>query len=180
TAAPQNLYQTEGIDEFGRADCWVAIAVATDDHWVRLREAIGNPAWAMSPDLVCHDGRRDHHDLIDKHLAAWCAKQSADEIVTRLWDAGVPVAKVMQPHRQTELPQLAFRRFFEDVAHPVNDVAPHSTLPMRFSAGPRRVHQRHAPLLGEHNREVLTELGLTDSEIDELEAEGVIGRTLAM
>ena len=52
TAAPQNLYQTADIDEFGRADCWVAIAVATDDHWVRLREAIGNPAWAMSPDLA--------------------------------------------------------------------------------------------------------------------------------
>jgi len=65
------------------------------------------------------------------------------------------------------------------VAHPVNDVAPHSTLPMRFSAGPHRLHQRHAPLLGEHNREVLSDLGLTDSEIDELEAQGVIGRSLA-
>ena len=180
TAAPQNLYQTAGIDEFGRADCWVAVAVATDDHWVRLREAIGSPAWAMSPDLSSERGRREHHDLIDKHLTAWCAKQSGDEIVTRLWDAGVPVAKVMQPHRQTEIPQLGFRRFFEEVAHPVNAGAPHSTLPMRFSAGPHRLHRRHAPLLGEHNREVLAELGLTDSEIDELEAQGVIGRKLAM
>ena len=117
TAAPQNLYQTADIDEFGRTDCWVAVAVATDDHWVRLREAIGNPAWAMSPDLATDAGRRGHHDLVDKHLSAWCAKQSGDEIVTRLWDAGVPVAKVMQPHRQTELPQLEFRKFFEEVAH---------------------------------------------------------------
>ena len=30
-----------------------------------------------------------------------------DEIVEALWSHGVPVAKVMQPHRQTELPQLA-------------------------------------------------------------------------
>ena len=180
TAAPQNLYQTADIDEFGRTDCWVAVAVATDDHWVRLREAIGNPAWAMSPDLATDAGRRGHHDLVDKHLSAWCAKQSGDEIVTRLWDAGVPVAKVMQPHRQTELPQLEFRKFFEEVAHPVNAVAPHSTLPMRFSSGPHRFHQRHAPLLGEHNREVLSELGLTEPEIDELEANGVIGRAVAI
>jgi crotonobetainyl-CoA:carnitine CoA-transferase CaiB-like acyl-CoA transferase len=49
-----------------------------------------------------------------------------------------------------------------------------------LSGGPQRFHRRHAPLLGEHNRELLTELGLTDAEIDELEAEGVIGRAPAM
>jgi crotonobetainyl-CoA:carnitine CoA-transferase CaiB-like acyl-CoA transferase len=179
-AAPQNLYQTADIDEFGRDDCWVAIAVATDEQWVNLRGAVGNPAWAMSPDFATTAGRRHHHDLIDKHLATWCRKQSADQIVVCLWDAGVPVAKVMQPHRQTELPQLAFRRFFEDVQHPVNGVAPHSTLPMRFSGGPHRFHHRHAPLLGEHNHELLAELGLTETEIGELEADGVIGRAPAM
>jgi crotonobetainyl-CoA:carnitine CoA-transferase CaiB-like acyl-CoA transferase len=114
------------------------------------------------------------------HLSDWCENQSSDHIVARLWEAGVPVAKVMQPHRQTELPQLAFRRFFEDVAHPVNGVVPHSTLPMRFSLGPSRIHRRHAPLMGEHNREVLSELGLSDAEIGELEAQGVIGRAPAM
>ena len=179
-AAPQNLYQTADIDEFGRADCWVAVAVADDAQWHRLRSVIGNPAWAMSPDFATAQRRREHHELIDKHVSAWCRRQSGDEIVSCLWDVGVPVAKVMQPHRQTELPQLAFRGFFEDVAHPVNGVAPHSTLPMRLSGGPRRFHRRHAPLLGEHNRELLTELGLKDAEIDELEADGVIGRAPAM
>jgi len=33
TAAPQNLYRAADIDEFGRLDCWVAIAVATDEQW---------------------------------------------------------------------------------------------------------------------------------------------------
>ena len=58
----------------------------------------------------------------------------------RLWDAGVPVAKVMQPHRQTELDQLAFRGFFEDVDHPVNGRAKLSTVPMRLSGGPDLFH----------------------------------------
>ena len=179
TAAPQNLYQTADTDEFGRADSWVALAVADDEQWQRLRGAMGNPAWAVSSDLATAQGRREHHDLIDKHLSAWCRRQSGDEIVSCLWDAGVPVAKVMQPHRQTELPQLVFRGFFEDVAHPVNGVAPHSTLPLRLSGGPHRFHRHHAPLLGEHNRELLTELGLSDAEVDELDAEGVIGRAPA-
>jgi crotonobetainyl-CoA:carnitine CoA-transferase CaiB-like acyl-CoA transferase len=40
---------------------------------------------------------------------------------------------------------------------------------------PRPVYQRPAPTLGEHNHEVLAELGLTAAEIARLEAEQLIG-----
>jgi crotonobetainyl-CoA:carnitine CoA-transferase CaiB-like acyl-CoA transferase len=39
---------------------------------------------------------------------------------------------------------------------------------------------RSAPLLGQHNRELLSELGLSAKDIDELEAQGVIGTAPAM
>ncbi|OIN81775.1 CoA transferase [Mycobacterium malmoense] len=179
TAAPQNLYRSADIDEFGRLDSWVAIAVATDDQWRRLCDALGSPSWATDPALASTGGRRAHHDLIDERLAAWCEHRSADDIVATLWDAGVPVAKVMQPHRQTELEQLAFRGFFEEVEHPVNGWAKLSTVPMRLSAGPGLFHTQPAPLLGQHNCELLAELGLTPSEIADLEADGVIGHSPA-
>jgi crotonobetainyl-CoA:carnitine CoA-transferase CaiB-like acyl-CoA transferase len=179
TAAPQNLYRTADLDEFGRLDSWVAIAVATDEQWEGLRVALGQPQWAMDPALSTMPGRRARHDLIDECLSAWCQRHTGDEIVGCLWDAGVPVAKVMQPHRQTELPQLAFRGFFENVGHPVNVSVAHSTLPMRLSRGPKRFHISPAPLLGEHNDELLAELGLTAEEIAALEVEGVIGRAPA-
>src|SRR5690606_28558858 len=174
-AAPQNLYRTNEIDEFGRLDSWVAIAVATDEQWAGLRHALGDPPWAADPSLSTAAGRRAQHDHIDEQLAAWCAERSGDQIVDTLWNAGVPVAKVMQPHRQTELPQLRHRGFFEVVGHPVNEPARHSSVPMRLAKGPDRFHRHPAPLLGQHNHEVLGSLGLTDAEIAELEAEGVIG-----
>ena len=177
TAAPQNLYRTADIDEFGRLDCWVAIAVVTDEQWVRLRGALGSPSWATDPALSAASGRCARHDLIDERLAAWCEPRSADDIVATLWDAGVPVAKVMQPHRQTELDQLAFRGFFEEVEHPVNGRARLSTVPMRFSGWSGPFHTDPAPTLGQHNHELLAELGLTPSEVADLEASGVIGRT---
>lgn len=177
TAAPQNLYRTADVDEFGRLDSWVAIAVATDEQWTVLCEALGRPAWSTHPALATAAGRHAQHDLIDEHLAAWCEGRCGDEIVRCLWDAGVPVAKVMQPHRQTELPQLTARGFFEDVGHPVNAPVPHSTLPMRLSDGPDRFHVQPAPLLGQHNHALLGQLGLTDPEIAELEADGIIGTT---
>jgi crotonobetainyl-CoA:carnitine CoA-transferase CaiB-like acyl-CoA transferase len=175
TAAPQNLYLSADIDEFGRLDSWVAIAVATDDQWERLCRALGSPSWATDPRLSTEAGRRAHHGLIDDQLAAWCEDRGRDDIVRTLWDAGVPVAKVMQPHRQTELDQLAFRGFFEEIEHPVNGRAKLSTVPMRFSGGPGLFHTHSAPLLGQHNHELLAELGLTASEIADLEADGIIG-----
>jgi crotonobetainyl-CoA:carnitine CoA-transferase CaiB-like acyl-CoA transferase len=179
TAAPQNLYRSADIDEFGRADSWVAVAVATDEHWLLLRAALGGPGWAMDAALSTADGRRAKHDLIDEHLAAWCVQRGSDEIVKCLWGAGVPVGKVMQPHRQTDIPQLDFRGFFEEVGHPINKPAPHSTLPMRLSRGPARFHNTPAPLLGQHNNELLTELGLSPDEIAELERDGIIGHAPA-
>lgn len=180
TAAPQNLYLTNEIDEFGRRDCRVAIAVATDEQWAGLTDALGRPEWALDPALQSAAGRRRHHDMIDEHLVAWCETRTGDDVVDTLWGCGVPVAKVMQPHRQSELPQLAARGFFEDVDHPVNARTPHSTLPFRSTRSSGAVHQQSAPMLGQHNREVLAELGLSDKDIDELEAQGVIGTAPAM
>ena len=179
SAAPQNLYRAADVDEFGRLDSWIAIAVTTDQQWESLCGALGSPSWAEDPKLSLEAGRRAQQDLIDEQLAAWCERRNRDDIVATLWDAGVPVAKVMQPHRQTELDQLAFRGFFEEVEHPVNGRAKLSTVPMRFSGGPGVFHTHAAPLLGQHNHELLAELGLAASEIAELEADGVIGRTPA-
>jgi crotonobetainyl-CoA:carnitine CoA-transferase CaiB-like acyl-CoA transferase len=179
-AAPQNLYRTADIDEFGGRDSWIALAVATDAQWIALRDALGQPGWAMKPELSTSEGRREHHDLIDEHLVAWCGQLSGDRIVETLWGAGVPVAKVMQPHRVADLPQLISRGFYESVDHPANPQARYSTLPFKLSDGPDVLHCRPAPLLGEHNREVLEQIGLTQSEIDALEADGVIGRAPAL
>ena len=178
-AAPQNLYRTKDPNEFGRPDDWVAIAVATDDQWAKLVAALGNPKWAIDDELSIVEGRRRRHDDIDAYLSQWCATRSGDEIVETLWTAGVPVAKVMQPHRVGDLPQVVHRGFYELVDHPVNPAARHSTLPMRISTGPQRFHRSVAPLLGQHNHEVLAGLGLSDDEIADLEGQGVIGNAPA-
>ncbi|OBG53146.1 CoA-transferase [Mycobacterium sp. E735] len=179
-AAPQNLYRSADVDEFGRSDSWVAIAVNTDEQWEALSAAIGSPSWATDPTLATAGGRKERHADIDARLSAWCGCRGGDEIVATLWDAGVPVAKVMQPHRQTELDQLTFRGFFEEVDHPVNGPARLSTVPIRSSGGPSKFHTQHAPLLGQHNHELLAELGLSDAEIAQLAADGVIGHEPAM
>lgn len=48
--------------------------------------------------------------------------------------------------------------------------------PYKFSATPPRI-DRGAPLVGEHTREVLSEAGLTEGEIEELLAAGAVTET---
>ena len=87
TAAPQNLYRTNEIDEFGRARL-------LGRRGRRHRRAVGGlcatrsggPDWATDPALATAGGRRDHHDAIDEHLAAWCDGRTGDEIVEALWE----------------------------------------------------------------------------------------------
>jgi crotonobetainyl-CoA:carnitine CoA-transferase CaiB-like acyl-CoA transferase len=177
-AAPQNLYRTAKPDENARDDAWVAIAVATDGHWRALRAAMGEPAWAAGADLETATGRVRAQDEIDARLAEWCRDKQADEVIGRLAEAGVPVAGVTQPHHQPDLPPFQSRHFFEDVKHPVIGNSRYSTIPIKFERGPDRLHTRHAPLLGEHNRELLSQLGLSGEDIDALEADGIIGESL--
>jgi len=173
-SAPQNLYQTADLDDLGRDDTWVAIAVDTDEQWASLASIVGlDPSTASR--LATVGRRRTAHDEIDQQLAAWCRDRAIDDIVRRLWAAGVPVAPVMQPHHIGSLEQLVHRGFFEEVVHPVAGAARHSGLPVRFSHGPDTYHRTAAPTLGQHNQQVLRELGFSDDEIDGLEQRGVIG-----
>jgi crotonobetainyl-CoA:carnitine CoA-transferase CaiB-like acyl-CoA transferase len=92
-------------------------------------------------------------------------------------DGGVPAVVAWDPRRASEHPQLVARGLYEDVAHPAVGTQPVPGLPFRWS-GVDAWNRTHSPLLGQHNREVLTGvLGLTDAEVDELESSGVIGDT---
>jgi crotonobetainyl-CoA:carnitine CoA-transferase CaiB-like acyl-CoA transferase len=46
-----------------------------------------------------------------------------------------------------------------------------------MTPGPGRHHRFAPPTLGQHNDEVLRQLGLTDDEIGDLRADRVIGET---
>ncbi|MFV0524858.1 MAG: CoA transferase [Acidimicrobiales bacterium] len=175
-AAPQNSYVTADRDYDDDRARWVSIAVATDAQWRALRHAIGDPAWAADPELDTMAGRRAHHDRLDRELGAWCAARPADEIVDTLWPAGVPCAPLVHPSENLEMTQLLERGFFELVHHPVHGDSFIATCPFRLPGTTGPVHRAPAPLLGQHNDEVLGGLlGLSADDLAALAAAGVTG-----
>jgi crotonobetainyl-CoA:carnitine CoA-transferase CaiB-like acyl-CoA transferase len=167
-AAPQGVYPCAGTDR------WLALAVADDAHWDALRAALGEPAWADDPRLRTADGRRAAHDLIDDELRWWTKDRDADEIAELLARAGVPAGVVIPAREVVDNPQIRHRGLFEPERHPLTGDHELPTLPFRFSRV-RAWLRRPSPSLGEHNHEVLTELGLSPDEIAALGERGVIG-----
>ena len=125
TAAPQNLYRTSELDEFGRPDDWVAIAVATDEQWANLvaaarRPGLGDrragerrrtattPRWdrrAPGPMVRCANGRRDRRNPLGRGRArgqgdaATPGRRLTATGASRLLRAGGPPG---QPDRQAQ------------------------------------------------------------------------------
>lgn len=181
TAAPQNLYLSADVNATGARDSWVAIAVETGEQWAALAHTIGRPEWSTDATLATIEGRRAAQDTLDREIADWASARSAMDIVDVLWTAGVPAGRVIKAEEQVDNEQLQHRRFFEDVEHPILGSVVHCGYPARFSAGPVVVNRSHAPMLGQHNREILTELcGSTDDQIASLEADGIIGTEVRM
>jgi crotonobetainyl-CoA:carnitine CoA-transferase CaiB-like acyl-CoA transferase len=169
-AAPQNVYACRGEEQ------WVALAVASDEHWAALRGALGDPTWAADPALATHRGRRAAHDLLDRELSAWFAGCDRDDVVEELASAGIPAAPVVLPPEVVDNVQLRARGFFETVEHPDSGPTEYAGLPFARLCGVDRWCRRPAPALGQHNDEVLGgELGLTAEELDRLRESDVIG-----
>jgi crotonobetainyl-CoA:carnitine CoA-transferase CaiB-like acyl-CoA transferase len=173
----QNLFRTSDAEN-GIGGPLVAISVETDEQWAAMVRVLGSPDWARRTELTTVMGRAAVASEIEENVASWCATRSLNEIVGLLWPAGVPVAKVLMPH-EPDFTQFEARGFFERVDNPLVNHSLVPGLPVRFSAGPRRMNRRRAPQLGEHNTEVLKGLlGYSDGEIATLEFEGIVGKGL--
>ena len=68
-------------------------------------------------------------------------------------------------------PQTIARDMVVDLEHPIAGPTKAIGLPVKFSATPGAVLDP-APILGQHSREVLSELGFSDAEIETLAAAG--------
>jgi crotonobetainyl-CoA:carnitine CoA-transferase CaiB-like acyl-CoA transferase len=170
TAAPQGVYPCDA------PDTWVAVCVRTDAEWAALRHVLGDPAWAREPGLSTVDGRRHAHDTIDAGLASWCAARSQKDVLRLLVAGGVPAEPTMAAYDVDQDEQMNARGFWETVDHPVVGEVPYPGWPMRYSNRTDRWFRRPAPLLGQHNDEVLGgELGLTATELSRLRDDGIIG-----
>jgi crotonobetainyl-CoA:carnitine CoA-transferase CaiB-like acyl-CoA transferase len=170
-AAPQGVYPCAGEDR------WLALAVVTDEQWESLRTVVGDPGWGAGIASATAEERRRNHDGIDAELARWTTGKDPEEVAARLVAAGVPACAVIPSRDIVANPQLRSRQLFEVETHAVTGDHEIPMLPFRFSRVDRWLRSP-APTLGQHNTEVLSDIGLAPAAIEELRRSGIVGETL--
>ena len=169
--APQGFYPCDGDEQ------WLYLSVRDEPGWRALCEELGTPALADEPGFASAAERLARHDELDARLTERTRLRDKRELMAALQRRGVIAAALLDGAEVLNAPHLAARDTFEsiDVGTPPRPYPSQRALPARFNGfEPRRAGP--APGLGQHNHEVLGGLlGLDESQLAQLEADGVIG-----
>ena len=166
--APYGNYPCQGEDQ------WVSIAVRTEEEWRGLVDAMGNPEWTRETAFASRYDRLSHRRELDLRISEWTCERTAWEATELLQAHAVAAFPVLDAEGRLFDPHFRERGLYTDIEHPALGSEPVFNLMWQLSRNPPRI-QRHAPLLGEHNREVFCGLlGLDETEVSRLEDEQVI------
>ena len=166
--APHSVYRCRGDD------CWVAIAISSEDEWEELCCVMDHPEWAEDPKFATMLGRRENEEELDRLIGEWTKDYPAEQIMAMMQDAGVPCGVVQNAEDLFNDPQLKHREHFRFLEHKVIGAHAYHAPAYRLSKTPNYIWKA-GPCLGEDNEYVYKEvLGYTDDEIADLLIEGVI------
>ncbi|KTT50294.1 carnitine dehydratase [Pseudomonas oryzihabitans] len=164
--APSNTYPTGD-------GAYVVIAGNSDPIYVRLMQAIGRPDLAERPDLAQNDGRARHSELIDEAIAAWTGSHGIDEVLAMLERAEVPAGRIYSVADIVADPHYQARDMLLDTTLPDGATLKMPGIVPKLSATPGQVNWQ-GPTLGQHTDGLLTELGLSEADIQRLKDAGVV------
>ena len=155
----------KGLGEF-----WKQLVDWLEAEQIEGAASLRDPRWQSDEFAASPEGKAEFAEIFGR-LAANRTKAQLHEAAKR---ARIPLSPVNNPANLVASPQLAAREYFVTVEHPPTGRAllmPGA--PVRLTASPAAV-QRPAPALGQHNLELLGELGLTPEDAVHLAAAAVI------
>jgi len=159
---------------FEVADGHVILAVGNDGQFERYCAVAGCAELARDPRFARNADRVRHRETLVPLLAERMRTRTRADWLASLDAAAVPCGPINDLADVFADPQVRARGMTVSVPHPLQPALELVASPMKLSATPVTV-RRPPPLLGEHTDEVLVEFGLTQEEVGDLRAQGVIG-----
>jgi crotonobetainyl-CoA:carnitine CoA-transferase CaiB-like acyl-CoA transferase len=149
-------------------------AIGTNAQWRRLVQAIGQTeSLGLDPRFATNALRTEHRDLLIPLLSAVFAQAPASDWLARLLAADVPASMIQNVGEALTDPQALARGVIVEMEHPLLETVRSIANPVHLSSTPVR-YRLPPPLLGEHNLEILGELGYSEEWISAAKEAGAI------
>ena len=153
---------------------WVVFNMPEESAWARLCHVIGRDEWLADPRFVDARGRYQNMAVLVEGVDAALSVKSRDEWGAIFDAKGLIWGPVLALHEVVSDPHAEAIGLFPEIQHAQFGTYRTVNAPMRFHSA--QVKPRGpAPRIGQHSREVLSELGIADADIDRLIEQNVIG-----
>ncbi|MDX3188805.1 formyl-CoA transferase [Streptomyces sp. MN03-5084-2B] len=140
--------------------------------WAPLARLIGKAELADDPAWATPEVRLSKLDKMFALVEEWTEKHTKWEVMEKLNACNIPCGPILSTKELIEDETLAELGSVVEVPHPERGSFKTVGCPLKLSDSPVEIER--SPLLGEHNDEVLTELGYSEAELDKFRAAGVI------
>jgi crotonobetainyl-CoA:carnitine CoA-transferase CaiB-like acyl-CoA transferase len=165
--APRDVYRT-------RDGKYLALSTGTQAMAERLFRAIDRPELNDDPRFRTNADRLAHRDEVEAIVARFIGERTQAEALALFEAAEVTVGPVSDEADLAQHPYVSEREVLIEVPDEAAGSLPmHNVIP-RLSATPGAL-RRPAPTLGEHNHELLRELGYAEGDIEDLIDGGTLG-----
>ena len=152
---------------------YVNVAVGSERLWERFCEGVNRMDLKDDPNFAQNGDRVRNRSTLVPLLQEYFLTQPADYWVDALQAVNVPAGPINDLADVFSDPQILHREMLVEIPHPTLKSIKQTGLPLKFSVTPG-AFDKHPPLLGEHNEEILNSLGYSAQEIADLTNNAVI------
>ena len=152
---------------------YVNVAVGSERIWERFCEGIDWVDLKTNPEFTLNGDRVRNRATLVPLLQEYFLTKPASHWVEVLQAVNVPAGPINDLADVFSDPQVLHRQMLLEMPHPTLKSIKQTGLPLKFSATPGGL-DRHPPLLGEHNREILEDLGYSAAAVERLVEKSII------
>ena len=152
---------------------YVNVAVGSERLWERFCEGVDRMDLKDDPNFAQNGDRVRNRSTLVPLLQEYFLTQPADYWVNALQAVNVPAGPINDLADVFSDPQILHREMLVEIPHPTLKSIKQTGLPLKFSVTPG-AFDKHPPLLGEHNEEILNSLGYSAQDIAGLTNNAVI------
>ena len=151
---------------------FINVAVGSERIWERFCEGMDLEELGK-PDYTTNGDRVTNRSVLVPYLQSVFLTKPVAEWVESLQKFSVPCGPINDLADVFADPQIEARDMLQEMVHPTVGKIKQTGIPIKFSATPGGLDMP-PPLLGQHNSEILADLGYSDSEIVSLKQRDVI------